>query len=201
VIIRKQLLYLARPSPTSGTLAVMNPQKTMKIEDKINIELDKISFFDRAKYYILVFIGIVSIFSLVFALDKDSKDYITFIIIICITFGILISYKIYKTKVYLTDFHSDSQKVEIHYLNYSEEQIAFSTIEETEIILINTTSRTGFNCELEILIDNKKFIINNDFDWSFSEMKKIFEYIKFHKKENLTEKEKFILTKIEEKHK
>ena len=174
-------------------------KQKMKIEDKINIDLYKIPFFERAKYYILVFIGIVSIFSLIFALDKDSKDFLTFIIIICLTFGLLISYKIYKTKLYLTSFHSDSQKVEIHYLNYSEEQIAISTIEETEIMLINTTSRAGFNCELEIIIDDKKFIINNDFDWGFSEMKILFEYIKFHKNEKLTEKEKFIISRLEEK--
>lgn len=171
----------------------------MGSENIIKIEHPAIPFFERVKYYISIYIGIISLLGLFFAFDEGKKGFLSFILFMSLVFGLFIIYKIYKTKLYLIDFYSDSNKVEICYLNYSEEQTILSTIEKTEIKLKNTTSRAGFNCELEITIGNKKFIINDDFDWGFSEMKTLFEYIKSHKQEILTEKEKFIISRIEEK--
>ena len=171
----------------------------METENIIKIEHPAISFFERVKYYISIYIGIISLFGIFYAFEEGRKGFLSFILFMSLIFGSFITYKIYRAKLYLTDFYSDSYKVEMCYLNCSEEQTILSTIEKLEIKLKNTTSRAGFNCELEIIIDNKKFIINDDFDWGFSEMKTLFEYIKSHKKEILTEKEKFIISRIEEK--
>lgn len=171
----------------------------MKTENIIKIEYPAISFFERVKYYISIYILAISLFGLFYATDEGRKGFLDFIFIISLIFGLFISYKIYKAKLYLTYFYSDSYKVEICYLNYSEEKTILSTIDKIEIKLKNTSSKAGFNCELEITIDNKNFIINDDFDWGFSEMKTLFEYIKYHKQEILTEKEVFIISRIEEK--
>lgn len=171
----------------------------METENIIKIGHPVISFFERVKYYISIYIGIISLFGLFYAFDEGRKGFLSFILFMSLVFGLFIIYKIYKTKLYLTDFYSDSYRVEICYLNCSEEQTILSTIEKIEIKLKNTSSRAGFDCEIEIIIDNKKFIINDDFDWGFSEMKTLFEYIKSHKQEILTEKEKFIISRIEEK--
>ena len=171
----------------------------MEIENNINITHLNISFFKRVKYYFKIFIGITSVFGMLYLIGDKAIDFTTYLIIIFISFGSLTYYSVYRTKLYLTCFTSDSKKIEISYLHYSEEKIIISKIEEIETRLKNTSSRSGFNCELEIFIDKKKFIINRDFDWSFYEIKKIFEYIKLQKKEKLTEKEKFIISRIEHK--
>jgi hypothetical protein len=171
----------------------------VKTENIIKIERPVISFFERVKYYISIFIGAISLFGLFYVFDEGREGFLSFILFMSSIFGLFIFYKIYKTKLHLTCFDSDSLEVKVFYLNYSEEQIILTTIENIEVELKNTTSRTGFNCELEIIIDNKKFIINDDFDWGFSEMKILFEYVKSHKQEVLTEKEKFIISRIEEK--
>ena len=171
----------------------------MKTENIIKIEYPAISFFERVKYYISIYILAISLFGLFYTTDEGRKGFLDYIFIISLIFGLFISYKIYKAKLYLTDFYSDSYKVQICYLNYSEEKTILSTIDKIEIKLKNTSSKAGFNCELEITIDNKNFIINDDFDWGFSEMKTLFEYIKYHKQEILTEKEVFIISRIEEK--
>jgi hypothetical protein len=175
-------------------------RQKMKTEDKISIQHSNITFFKRVRYYLQTFFGIISLMIL-FLVFKEGPTavFFSFILIMCLFFGLLIGLKIYKTKLYLTSFYSDSYRVEICYLNCSEEQTILSTIEKIEIKLKNTSSRAGFDCEIEIIIDNKKFIINDDFDWGFSEMKTLFEYIKSHKQEILTEKEKFIISRIEEK--
>lgn len=171
----------------------------MEIENKIIIEQPAITFINRVKRYISIYTLGISLFGLFYVLDNGNKGFLFFIVIVSLIFGLIIIYKIYKAKFYLTKFYSDSYKVEIGFLNYSAEQTIITTIEKIEIKLKNTSSRAGFNCEIEIIVDNKSFVINDDFDWGFSEMKLLFEYIKSHKKEFLTDNEKFIVSRIVEK--
>ena len=74
-----------------------------------------------------------------------------------------------------------------------------SSIKTTEVTLKNTSTRAGFDCELKLRIDNQNYVITDTFDWSLSEMKLLFEYIKYYKNELLTEKEKFNLSRMTEK--
>ena len=172
----------------------------MKTEDKISIQHSNIPFLKRVKYYVQIYIGIISLLVLFFAFKEDTKAvFFIFILIMCLMFGLFVGYKIYKTKLYLTNFHSDSQNIEVKYLHYSDEKIISSTIDKTEIKLKNTTTRAGFDCEIVIAIEGIKFNINDDFDWNFAEMKTLFEYIKCQRKETLTEKEKHTISRIEEK--
>lgn len=83
-------------------------------------------------------------------------------------------------------------------MNYSDEKTLTSSVEEIDILIKNTSSRSNFNFEIQMIINDQKFSINKDFDWSFSEMKYLFEYIKHHKKEKLTENEEIIISRIKE---
>lgn len=168
----------------------------MEIENKINLKHLNIPFFKRVEYYLKIFIGITTIFGILYTIGNKPINFTTYMIIMFISFGLLAFYSISRTKLYLTCFNSDSKNVEISYLDFSKEKNIITKIEEIEVKLKNTTSRSGFNCELEIFINKKKFIINNDFDWSYSEMKILFDYIKFNKKENPSEKEKFMISRI-----
>ena len=85
---------------------------------------------------------------------------------------------------------------------YGDFNLGSSSIEKTEVTLKNTSTRAGFDCELKLRIENKSYVITNTFDWSLSEMKLLFEYIKYikyFKCELLTEKEKFYLSRMTEK--
>ena len=165
----------------------------------IEFKKTNISFLERIKYYVLIFIGIISLISLISFIKSDKGENVTFIIIMSIIFALAISYKLYQQRHFLIFIKSDSKTIEVEYLNYSEREIIKSEINKIEIELKNTSSRSGFNCELIIRIENKKFTINNDFNWSFAEMEEIFQFIKFHKGENLTEKEKHTISRIENK--
>jgi hypothetical protein len=168
---------------------------------KTNIEIEKsnISFMNRMKYYILLYIGLISVFGLIDIVSSDKKSDFTFMAITSIVFGLLIGYKLYQQRNFLILIKSDSKTIEAHYLNFSSKQIIITKIEEIEIKLKNTSSRAGFNCELFIEIENKNFTINNDFEWGFDEIQELFQFIKFYKNESLTEKEKHTISRIENK--
>ena len=165
----------------------------------IEIEKSNISFVNRMKYYILLYLGIISIMGLICIITSDKKTDLTFIIIMSIIFALVIGYKLYQQRNFLVYIKSDSNFIEAHYLNYSTKEIIISKILETEIKLKNTSSKSGFNCELIITLENKKFIINNDFEWGFNEIQELFQFIKFYKKENLTEKEAHTISRIQNK--
>lgn len=170
----------------------------MEKENNITMSHNYISFFERAKYYIIIYIIIILVILFSLLLGKEFSNINNNLFIICLFFGFPISFKIYKSRIYLKDFFSDSQTVKIIFLNFSEQQIVISTMAETKVVLNNISSRTGFDCELELSIADKQFIINTDFGWNLTEIKEIFEYIKYQKFEKLTEKEKFTLFRISE---
>ena len=119
--------------------------------------------------------------------------------ILTLVFGGLIGYKMWQSNLYVVDVESDSNIINIRYYNKNVEQKICSNIKSTEIVLKNTSSRTGFDCELNLRIENKNYVITDTFDWSLSEMKLLFEYIKYFKNETLSEREKFNLSRLDEK--
>ncbi|MBA6316886.1 hypothetical protein H0I25_13470 [Cellulophaga sp. HaHa_2_95] len=119
--------------------------------------------------------------------------------ILTLVFGGLIGYKIWQNKLYVVDVESDSNIIKIRYYDKNVEHKISSDIKMAEVRLKNTSSRAGFDCELKLRIDNKNYVITDTFDWSLSEMKLLFEYIKYFKNELLTEKEKFNLSRMTEK--
>lgn len=165
----------------------------------INIKKTNIPYFKRVQYYIKIGIGMYTLFGLLYAIGNKSIAIIPFILVVSLFFTLVTAISSYKTKLHLTSFSANNKKAEMHYLHFSEKKTAIVKIEELTTILKNTSSRSGFNCELIILVSDKKFIINKDFDWDFYEIKKIFEFVKYQKKEKLSEKEIFILSKIEHK--
>lgn len=175
----------------------------MILETTIKIEHNYTTFYNRVKSLILLLIGIISLCG-IFSMFSSKKENIgTFIIAISLTFGFIIAVKIYRNRLYIISFYCDSQNVKVCYLNGSQECSIETTIENVDINFRNTTSRAGFNCEIRFSVENLNFVITEDFDWNFEEMKQLFEYVKLHKIEKITEKEKSIIQSIEnylEKH-
>ena len=160
------------------------------MENSINIVHEVTSFKARVNYHIQIFIGAISVFGLLFFFGKNQNNFLLFISIVALLFGILIGSKIYKNRLYLADFCSDSNTVKIVYFDCSEEQKLETTIDNVAVKLKETTSKSNFNFELILIINDLKFTVEKTFDWNFTEMKNVFGYIRFHNNVPLTDKEK-----------
>jgi hypothetical protein len=168
----------------------------MTIEPTIKIEHEYTPFYERVKSLIFLLIGSISFCSLFFIFS--SKDNIgTFIVAISLALGFLTAIKIYRNRLYIFSFYCDSQNVKVCYLRASKECVIETTIENVHINFRNTSSRAGFDCKVLLSVQELEFVITNDFDWNFAEMKQLFEDVKFFKNEKLNEKEKFIIERIE----
>jgi hypothetical protein len=169
------------------------------MEDQINIKHYGKSFRERKRYFLLIFLGLMFVLGIIHLVHEGIENIIGFISILGIIFGISIALNIIQTKLYLVDFTSDSNNIIIRYFNGSKEQRLETSIEKIDVKLKNTSSRSGFNCELKVTIEGLKFTIDDTFDWSLREIKQLFEYIKYHKQMSLTEADRFNISRIEEK--
>jgi hypothetical protein len=167
------------------------------VQKEINIIHEITPYKNRVKYYILTFIGCISLFGVFFSMNNNGKDFSLIILIFLIIFGILVIRDILKTKLYLADFFSDSNFVKIIYFEGSREHLIETNIENIEVKLKNTSVKSNFSFEIILNIDELKFILNKDFDWNFTEMKQLFEYVRFHNNILFTEKEKDLLSRID----
>jgi hypothetical protein len=166
------------------------------MESILKIEHRYTPFYKRVRYFILIWIGIIATFG-VFSLFPKRGDLFETIVIIGVPFGLFFFIKIFRNRFYLFKFYCDSQNVKIAYLNVSKESFRETTIENVDILLMYTASRNGFDFEILFVVDELEFRISRDFDWNFKEMKMLFEFIKFHKKEEFTKEEKFAVRNIE----
>jgi hypothetical protein len=169
------------------------------MDKKLQINHNGFSYFKRIKFLALRFILIILIFLILYLVDNGLKNILIPIASITFGAGIIIVSNIMRNKYYLIDFYSDSQVVKIKYYNRRKLFIKKTNLKDVEASIKNTTTRAGFNCELRLSIDNIKFTIEDTFEWSLSDIKQLFEYIKFHKKEDFTEMDDFNLSKIENK--
>ena len=167
------------------------------MQKEINIIHEITSYKNRVKYYILTFIGIVSTIGLFFLINNKVEDFGLIILIVLIVFGGFVFKEILTTKLYLADFFSDSNLVKIIYFKGSNEHNVETNIDNIEVQIRNTSVKSNFNIESIILVNDLKFTLNKDFDWNFTEMKLLFEYIRFHKNILFTEKEKDLLSRID----
>ena len=106
------------------------PKKTM-----LNIEHSYTTFYERVKYLIQLWVGIISLFG-IFNMFSPNGNFLTFIIIVSLMFGILVSIKIYRNKLYIFKFYSDSQNVKISYLNGTKENTPIKEEEKTHPLKI-----------------------------------------------------------------
>lgn len=104
-----------------------------------------------------------------------------------------------KTKVYLSDFISNSNEANIRFFIKNQEYHYKSEIQKVNVKFINKTTRTGFNCELILQFDEKRFVINDNYDWTLKQMKELFLFVKDNKNEKLTSEDKHYLYHIEKK--
>jgi hypothetical protein len=167
------------------------------MKDTIEFEHCNISFNERIKHYSFILIGIISITGLL-CIINTPENFLPFITIISILFGTVIGYKIYKARYYIVKLFLDAEKIEVTYLDKSKEVYIESLLEKVDFEIIETSSRFYFNCKLMIYLNGLSFEINNDFDWHLDEIKQIFLFLKNHTNENLTEKEKFLIERLEE---
>ena len=166
------------------------------IEPIIAIEHNYTSFYDRVKSLILLLIGTISLVG-IFSMFSIKDNIGTLIIAVSLALGFLISIKIYRNKLYIFSFYCYSKNTKVYYFNGSKECSIETTLENIEINFRNTTTRSGFDCEVIFSVEKLEFVINKDFDWNFGEMRKLFEYVKTYKEEKITEKEKMIIESIE----
>ena len=166
-------------------------QKDINFKHKASNILDRVALYISGLSFSLLFVFIILLF----------KQELDIMVITMLALGIplvfLTSFNIWRNLQYLVDFNSDSNIVNIRYYNKSVECNFSSYIKKTEVSLKNTSSRSGFDCELRLRIEDKSFIINDTFDWTLLEMKLLFEYIKHSKNEPLTEKERSNLSRME----
>ncbi|MFT3793774.1 hypothetical protein [Flavobacterium sp.] len=163
------------------------------MNDKLEITHPEKSYFDRIKFYLTIYFVVVAITSIfTFFRSSHHKIFIVTITSIISAIGVLI--KILETKYYLKDFYFNSDKVIINYYNRSKIETLESALENIEIKLKYTPGRLNkFNCELNLKINNLSIIVNEDLDWSFKEMKLLFEFIQGQKNIKITEHERSIL--------
>ncbi len=169
------------------------------MEKKLKIRHKGKSFTGRIRYFLISFAGILLIFFLLLLFNEHLQNLTNFIGFFMLPLGGLIGYKIWQTKLYIVDVESDSNIIIFRYYDKKVERNIKSNIKTLEVTLVNTSTRAGFNCELKLRANNKNFVITDTFDWSLSEMKLLFEYIKYFKNEPLTEKEKFKISRIDDK--
>jgi hypothetical protein len=164
----------------------------------INITNDVTSFKRRISVSIQIFLFSVLFFAFAFLSDKNPKYFLIFISLIILVFGIFLFKDILKNKLYLADFYSDSNIVKIVYFNASKEQQLETKIENVVIKIKETSGKTGFNFELKIKINNLNFTIDKTFDWILSDMKDLYLFVQYHNNIKLTDKEKYLVQRIEE---
>lgn len=163
------------------------------MDNKIHIKHYSTPYTDRIRYWV-GFYNLIIVSFLIFYLIRNGFDGIVPVIaLFLILFIPGLVYQVRNERLYLVDFISDSKDVEIRYFHKKKETTLFTDFDSLAISLKNTTTRGGFNCMIVLKTGNLNFVINNDFDWSFYEMKDLFEYVKRMKKEELSAKDKFNL--------
>lgn len=169
------------------------------MEKEITFKHSVTSFPKRIRYLGIIFIYLLSLFLFPYLLETHIESLAIPIIITTLIFIVFYIFLIWKNKLYLSDFYSDSNSVYLRYYDGNKELEINQPLNQIQVHLKNTTTRFGFDCELILKIENKKFYIDDTFNWSLAEMKTLFEYIKHFKNETLSEKDKFNIQKIEDK--
>ena len=171
------------------------------MENELLIKKEPTSFVDRVGHWITVFIVILIVFNLLLIFknpidDFSIKVHLIKLSIIFILFGFMIGIKIRRNKHYLYFFESDSKIVTLGFMRRNNPTKLTTKINDINLWLKNTTTRSGFDCEIRLNIDGKVLFVNNDFDWTYSEMTTMFNFIKTHKKEKISQKEDFTLSRM-----
>jgi len=182
-------------------LDILRSLKTLQqlMQKKINIEHQASSFPKRYGYWFLSWLAIVAV-GYIISFARSENALVPFIIFSSII-GVSILLQIKRTRMYISDFYSDSNKVMIRFLKGNIETELKTTLDKLDIKLKNTSTSLGFNCEIRLKVENKYFVIEDRFDWSFLEMVQLFEHVMHFKNEPLSEGDKFNLSKMRGKSK
>lgn len=158
-----------------------------------------LKYYDRVKRLLLPYLIILISFLLLELISKGSVDLFTWLLLTTLIFVVLAMRDLRRNRLYLTDIIANKSEVLIGYQEFNQSRSLKTTIEDIHLNLVNTTSRSGFDCELKIEVENLKFVITDRFNWSLKEIKDLFIHCIALKQLELTETDKFNLSKIEEK--
>ncbi|MFT3796638.1 hypothetical protein [Flavobacterium sp.] len=168
------------------------------MEPTLKLEHHPISFFDRTKYYLLLYVGFLSFAGLFQLINGQSRYFWVFLVVFTLCAGFYLVPKVYRARYFLLDFYADSNRVWMTYLHYSQEHKLECSLDALKIELRDISSRFNFNCELILEIEGKKFYLNNDFDWGKADLKKLLDYLGFHTDLQLSVEEKATLERFEQ---
>ena len=170
------------------------------MENSLHIIHEYISEKDRNNKFRLKEILLVFGVSLIISLFKTG-DFLTsiFVVFIIFLFG-FIYYKFWFqpkfSYTYLREIYSNGIEIKLTYLEGELEKELTENLENVEIKIVNTSSRSGFSCYLSIITDSLELNINNSNTWTYAEIKEIFLFTKKAKKVKLSFEEEVLLTAI-----
>ena len=97
---------------------------------------------------------------------------------------------------YLREIYSNGIEIRLTYLEGELEKELTENLENVEIKIVNTSSRSGFSCYLSIITDSLELNIDTSISWTLKEIKEIFIFTKKSKKTQLSFNEEVLLTAI-----
>ncbi|MCP9766112.1 hypothetical protein [Lacihabitans soyangensis] len=172
------------------------------MENTLHISHDYISEKDRNNKFglkqIVLLFGLVLIISLLKTRNFGASFFIVFIIFL---FGFIYHKLWFQSKfsdIYLREVQSNGAEIRLTYLEGELEKKLTENLENVEIKIVNTSSRSGFSCYLSIITDSLEFNIDNSISWTLLEIKEIFIFTKKSKKNQLSFNEEVLLTAINE---
>lgn len=158
---------------------------------------DRLSFLQRFLHILqLISIGIVvSVFILVFSTDKNTHILFTIAIVYFIAV-LLVS--IYRSINYIYEVQIEANKIRFIGERYNQKWVEVIEIQNLDIFIEeeHTRSRRNYFLVFESN-DNRKFIVNRKFNWSYFMLYKLYKEFKKAKSERIIWDEKFLLDGIE----
>jgi hypothetical protein len=172
------------------------------LENTLHIIHEYISEKDRNNKFGLKEVLLVFGVSLIIGLFKTG-DFVTsiFIVLIIFLFGFIYHKLWFQPKfshTYLREIYSNGIEIRLTYLEGELEKELTENLENIEIKIVNTSSRSGFSCYLSIITDSLELNIDTSISWTLKEIKEIFIFTKKSKKTQLNFKEEVLLTAINE---
>lgn len=158
-----------------------------------------LNYNDRIKRLLLPYLLILVIFLGIGLVSKESEDLFTWLLLTTLIFAVFIIRDVKRNRFYLTDFVASEFEILLGYQEFNQSRSIKISVEDIHVKLVNTSSRSGFDCELKMHAENLRFVINDRFDWSLKEMKDLFIHYIALKQLEMNELDKLNLSKIEEK--
>lgn len=170
------------------------------MENTLHISHDYIPEKDRNNKFglkqIVLILGIVTTIVLLSTRDFGASIFSIFVIFLLPLIYHKFWFQSKFSHIYLREIYSNGIEIKLTYLEGELEMELTENLENVEIKIVNTSSRSGFSCYLSIITDSLELNIDTSISWTLKEIKEIFIFIKKSKKTKLSFDEEFLLTSI-----